>query len=270
MTEGTLCFKTMTDDSPSYINKKHFYDRVLTIYGRKPALEALQIPDVKAHRLHLSESNKPAEILSQIIDYAEQKGAETIYHSRQSLSRISKNSKQDQGVAVDLILPKFKRFEDLDIQSIVKNNEQFIALDKVTNPQNLGMIIRSVCASPLTGLILPKKGCAKLDSLVIKASAGTLFKTQIIRAENLSENLSKLKEYGIDLIGLDAKAKESFGDFICSTSAVYILGNETEGLSTEIQQLCHRKVKIPMQNGVESLNVAVTASLIAFQNLIKN
>ncbi len=258
----------MTEDSKEYISKKRFFDRVLTIYGRKPALEAVQTPNVKIHRLHFAETNKPAEILNQIEILSVAKGAEVCFHSRAALSRISKNSKQDQGVAVDLILPDFERFEDLNTEKLVQEKTQLIALNNITNPQNLGMIIRSVCASPIHGLLLPQKGCAKLDSLVIKASAGTIFKTKIVRCNNISNNLETLKSNGFELIGLDSHASQSLSEEDSANSKIFILGNETDGLSTEIRNLCDRMIKIPMKNDVESLNVAVTASLIAFKNVI--
>ena len=166
----------MNSDSDAYIKKKHFFKKVLTLYGRKPALEAMQNQGIKVFKLHLSKSNKPAKIIDEMIALAKKDNAEIIYHDKLALSRISKNAKQDQGVAVDLIMPQFLTLTD----AINNRLHRLIALDRIQNPQNLGMIIRTVCASGIDGLIIPSKGSAKLDALVIKASAGTLFKTPII------------------------------------------------------------------------------------------
>ncbi len=76
-------------DSQAYLDKKKFFDGVLTVYGRKPVLEALQDNATQIHRLHLADSNKPADILADIIAIAKAKGAEIVYHSRTALSRIS-------------------------------------------------------------------------------------------------------------------------------------------------------------------------------------
>ena len=241
---------------------------MLTIYGRKPALEAMRSSDTRIFRLHLADSNKPASILEELIQIAENQQAEVVYHSRQALSRISKNSKQDQGVAVDIQLKGFQLFHDWIKQYNHDKTHTIIALDGVTNPQNLGMIIRSVCASPASALMIPETGCAKLDSLVIKASAGTLFKANIIRSNNLLANLSELKSKKFDLVGLDVNSPITISEYDQGNSAVYVLGNETEGLSQDVQALCNVKVKIPMQNNVESLNVAVTAGIIAFKGSI--
>lgn len=263
-----------THDSPEYLEKKRFFNQILTVYGRNPVHEALQDKHVTAYRLHLADSNKPAKALDAIISLAKQKGAEILYHSKSDLSRISKNAKQDQGIAVDLKMKHFHDFDELLSQPISYTNGnntpiELIALDRVTNPQNVGMIIRSVCASPMHGLILPRQGCAKLDSLVIKASAGTLFKAKIYRCDNLAKSLAKAKEQACNIVGLEAFANTSLQSFTSNsnTANIFVMGNETDGLSDPVKNLCTHTVNIPMNNNVESLNVAVTASLLAFRRI---
>ena len=91
-------------DSPEYIAKKSFYDKVLTVYGRNPVMEALEDESITIHKLHLSKSNKDADVLEQMKDIAKKRDIEVVYHDKQALSRISKNAKQDQGVALDMVL----------------------------------------------------------------------------------------------------------------------------------------------------------------------
>ena len=258
----------MSEDHSSYQQKKDFFRRVLTVYGRKPVLEAMNSPNVKIFRLHLATTNKPAGIINELIDLAKQQHAEVKYHSKSELSRISKNAKQDQGVAVDLIMEGFQVLDGNNIALLAQQNIELIALDNVTNPQNLGMVIRSVCASPLHGLILPEKGCAKLDSLVIKASAGTLFKAKIYRCDNLHTSLTQMTESGFDVVGLSLDTHTSINDLKATRSRVFVLGNESEGISKNVANACSGLIKIPMANNVESLNVAVTASLIAFRSIL--
>lgn len=251
-------------DSQAYLEKKKFFDGLLTVYGRKPVLEALQDKATNIHRLHLAESNKSAEILDDIIKLARAKGAEILYHDRSALSRISKNSSQDQGVAADLICRGFQTYDSF----LEKNTgKQFtlLALDGVTNPQNLGMIIRSACAGNIDGILLPQQGTAQIDPLVIKASAGTVFRAPILRCKNLTEALKEFKTAGTVICSLSSHAKSTLKEFTQEQACIYVLGNETEGVSKEVSQLCNESVRIPMNNGVESLNVAVTAALIAFR-----
>lgn len=245
---------------------------MLTLYGRKPVLEALQLQDLAPYKLHLAETNKPAGILDEIIALASQKGAEIQRHSRESLSRISKNKKQDQGVALDISPPRFKTDEQF-LKEHENASYDMIALDRVTNPQNLGMIIRSVVASPIKGLLLPNRGCANLDSLVIKAGAGTLFKAPIVRCDSLSQSIETFKKNGAQIIGLESSSSVEINELNHANTEtgniqrIFVLGNETDGVSDEIRALCDQSIKIPMCNGIESLNVAVTASLIAFRGV---
>ncbi len=160
----------MSEDSQHYLDKKQFFQQLLTIYGRKPVLEALHNPQVSLYKVHLADSNRRDGIVDQIIAAAEAKGVEIAWHERRALSRISKNGKQDQGVAADLQLRAYRPCSDIDSGALQRQPQSYIALDGVSNPQNLGMIVRSVAASGIAGLIIPRKGCAALSPLVIKAS----------------------------------------------------------------------------------------------------
>lgn len=251
-------------DSEQYLNKKRQLKKILTIFGRNPVLEVLQNPSLQVFRLHLAESNKANADIELMRSLAANRDIEICYHTKQALSRISKNAKQDQGVALDVqcnsLLSVDEFFADLP------SSFELIALDSVTNPQNLGMIIRSVCASPITALLLPEKGCAKLDALVIKASAGTLFKAPILRCGDLAATLKQFRQGQTDIYAMDVRATQSLQGFKPGQRSIYVLGNESEGLSKDVSATCSAALRIPMANGVESLNVSITAALLAFRS----
>jgi 23S rRNA (guanosine2251-2'-O)-methyltransferase len=249
--------------SPDYSEKKAFYDRVLTVYGRKPVLETLQDEALVCHAVHLAESNRDAGIVAEIRQLAERRGVPIKVHSREALARISKNGKQDQGVAVDVLCPSFRSLDDFLSQS-PDAPRRLLALDGINNPQNLGMIIRSAAAGAIDGILLPRKGTAALGPLVIKASAGTLFRAPLLHCVDLASALRQCQKQGAQICTLEAQAQQSLFQAQARGFSVYVLGNETEGVSAEIRALADARVSIPMRNGVESLNVAVTASLIAY------
>ncbi|MGS2717619.1 TrmH family RNA methyltransferase [Eionea flava] len=258
----------MPSDTEQYKQKKQFFNQVVTLFGRKPVLEILQDKTLTIYRLHLADSNKPQGIIQDIVDIAKKRNIDVLYHSKQALSRLSKNSKQDQGVCIDVLCPQHRSYKDfLHHVENAKKPIRLIALDRITNPQNLGMIIRSVCAGQVDGLLLPDKGCAAIDSLVVKASAGTLFKAPILHCKSLAEALAEAKQHNACVYGLSSHAKHSINDPIGEAFIIYVLGNETDGVSKEVAQQCDRSIAIPMNNGVESLNVAVTASLLAFKDV---
>lgn len=249
------------DDSKEYLAKKAFFDKILTIYGRNAVLEGLEDSTITIHKLHLSKSNKDAQVLEKMKDIAKIRSIEVAYHDKQSLSRISKNAKQDQGVALDIVLEQFGNAEEFISKNI---NYRIIALDGVTNPQNLGMIIRSCAAGNVDAVLLPTKGAAQISPLVIKASVGTLFKIPIIKTSNLKETLVTFKKEGADVYSLTAQGKSSYKEQDYGKKTIFVLGNESEGVSQKVENVCTKSIAIPMQRGVESLNVAVTASLLAF------
>ncbi|XOV88647.1 MAG: TrmH family RNA methyltransferase [Pseudomonadota bacterium] len=248
----------------SYAEKKARFDRMLTLFGRKPVLEALMTNAATPVCLHLADTNRPSAELGQLQSLAIERGADVKIHSREALSRISKNRRQDQGVALDLSLPHYVPSSTLARSTITRG---LIAVDGVTNPQNLGMIIRSVGASPLDGILLASSGNARVDGLVVKASAGTIFRTPIYFCEQLHPALVRLGAEGCRIYGLDAGGTCSILDVPPSGPQVFVLGNETSGLSSNIRALCDDFVSIPLANGIESLNVSVAAALVAFRGL---
>jgi 23S rRNA (guanosine2251-2'-O)-methyltransferase len=234
---------------------------MITLYGRKPVLEILLDPDSSIFRLHLAESNQRGDTITQIRKLAQKRDIDIITHPKEALSRISKNARQDQGVAIDISPPKYQSVEQASDSA-----GQLLALDGITNPQNLGMIVRSVAASPMNGLLLPKKGCAKIDPLVHKASAGTLIKSSIYHCPTIESGLKSLRSKGYQLIGLSGGVDRSLGDIgNANGKIVFVLGNETTGISEPVLALCDELACIPLGSGVESINVAMAATLVAFR-----
>ena len=253
--------KNKKEDSIEYLEKKAFFNKVLTIYGRNSVKEALNDKRLTIHKLHLSTSNKDALILEEMKSISQKRKIEIAYHNKSALSRISKNAKQDQGVALDIVLENFMDEKEF----ITKHkNYKIIALDGITNPQNLGMIIRSATAGDIDAILLPSKGTAQITPLVIQASVGTLFKLPIIATQNLSKSLQVFKDKNTTIYTLSSHAKKSYKEVVLSGKSIFVLGNETEGVSKAIEKISTSTISIPMKREVESLNVAMTATILAF------
>ena len=246
-------------DSKEYLNKKAFFDKILTIYGRNSVFEALSDEGIKIYKLHLSNSNRDAKILDDMKTFAKDRGVEVVYHDKVSLSRISKNAKQDQGVALDIEMDYIGEdfFKD-------KDSYKVIALDGVSNPQNIGMIIRSATAGDIDAIILPTKRKEQISPLVIKSSVGTIFKMPIIKTQNLAQTLKSLQKDGASVYTLEANSPNVYNKESLNLKSIFVLGNESDGVSKEVSSIRDKSLCIPMNRGVESLNVAISGALLSF------
>ena len=238
--------------------------RLLTVYGRKAVQEALDDPSLDCQTLHLADSNRVSDILHRIEASADARGLETRYHSREALARISRNGRQDQGVALDIRLPAMRDLSDY-LSEDNPEPQVIIGLDGITNPQNFGMVIRSAAAAGVDAVLVADRGNPALGPLVIKASAGTVFRAPLLRCKTLTQAVSDLLDRGFQLYRLQAGGRRSLFDATPFTGrSLFVLGGETDGISPEIAALPGEDLHIPMANGVESLNVAVSASLVVY------
>lgn len=243
---------------------------LFTLYGRQAVLEALHDTSLHPYKLHMADSNRREGAITDMLNLAQQAGIDVVWHTRLALSRISKNGKQDQGVALDLLMPNLQN-EDALLAALRRGKPQrYLVLDGITNPQNVGMIIRSAAAGQINGVILPKRGCARLDALVIKASVGTFFKVPLFQCHALAPLLREAQQAGAKVAIMAADSAISLFDYSEKQHTLFVLGNETHGVSDELMQLADTRLMIPMANGVESLNVAMTATLIAYSSVCKD
>ncbi len=234
----------------------------MTFYGRNVAVELLEDETLTVYKVHLSRSNRMEGSMQKILQLAQERKVAVEYHDKAALSRISKNAKQDQGVAIDVLSTRYLHVNV--IAEYFNKGYRLLALDGIHNPQNLGMIIRSAAAGNIDGIILPKQNSAKLSPLVMKASAGTLFKMEIFYCETLASALASLARTS-EIFALSSHALKSLETLTLPKRSIFVLGNESDGVSSEVLSFCQHSIAIPMNRGVESLNVAVTAALIAFK-----
>lgn len=180
-------------DSDEYKSRKARFSKMLTVYGRKPVMEALQDPTLDCHTLHLADNNREAGIITELTQQAARREVPVLHHSRAELARISKNGKQDQGVALDIACPGFATLDSFLPRLREQTGLRLLALDGISNPANLGMIIRSAAAGGVDGVLWARKGNAALGPLVIKASAGTLYRAPLVICPELPQALEQCK-----------------------------------------------------------------------------
>lgn len=242
-------------------------DRFLTVYGRMPVLEALRDDNVPIAKVFVAH-NAHGESLSEILVEARRRSVDLERVKEEMITALARSSRHHQGVAADVAAPAMSSLEDfLQRRRGRLHRTSVLLADSIHNPSNLGMIIRSATAAGLDAIIVPSKGTAELGPLVIKASAGVAFRAPIVRCDDPTEAAVALTEARFQLVGLDATMADSEDLFTAPLAerAAYVLGNETTGLCEGVASLVTRWLRIPVGGGVESLNVACAATLLAYE-----
>jgi 23S rRNA (guanosine2251-2'-O)-methyltransferase len=246
---------------------EHPRDRFITVYGRKPVLEVLEEPGLAVRRVFVARGAR-GESVEVIRRAAAQRGVAVIEKSAAEVSRISRRPNQDQGVAADVEAPSMRALDDylgeLGEASEDMSASKLLALDNVTTPANVGMILRTATVLGLDGVILPRRGCPEIGPLVIKASAGVAFRAPILRCAELSDALSECKLRGFAVYGLSDAGQHELSATRPRTRAVFVLGNETEGIGEAVQPLVDEWVRIAMARPGDSLNVASAAAIVSY------
>jgi 23S rRNA (guanosine2251-2'-O)-methyltransferase len=251
--------------TPSAFPSREERRRLLTIYGRKAVLEALGDERLDCRTLHLASSNRRDRAIAELEELAAQRQVPCRLHTREELARISRNGRQDQGVALDVFCPAMRDLATyLAALPADTAPQRLLALDGVTNPQNMGMALRSAAAAGVSGVLYADRGNPALGPLVIKASAGALFRAPLLRCASIAAAATELIGHGFTLYRLQAGARNTLWDTDFAPRALFVLGGETHGISDAVQALPGEDLAIPMANGVESLNVAVSAALLCY------
>lgn len=237
-------------------------DRFVTVYGRKPVLEALADDRLTVDKVVLADTARgPAA--REILDAARWRGVPVQRATAQRVKVLAGNGKQDQGVLADVVAPRMRRLADALASR--KPPRTVLLLDGVTTPANVGMILRTATAAGIEGIVVPRRGVAGIDPLVVKASAGVAFTAPVLRCATAEEAAAELRAAGYPLHALDAGARRTVFEVDLPRRVAFVLGGETEGVSEAVGRSVERWVSIPMAGGVESLNVAGAAAVLCFE-----
>ena len=170
-----------------------------------------------------------------------------------------------QGVALQLACSKTISLEKLiDLSKKNSANPIIMALDGITDPHNVGAIIRSAEAFNCKGMIIPQRRSAGLTGTVAKVAAGALEHLQVSRVVNLNRALEELKRNGFLVVGLSGDGQTSISMFKEKTPLVVIVGSEDKGISVLTQKKCDYLLRIPLKGKTSSLNASVAAAISLF------
>ena len=238
----------------------------IVIFGRHPVLDALASPHVEVSLVRFAKGTPPQDRKAlQAAGRAEDVPLEEV--TREELSRWTHAARHDQGIAARVRLLEVTEVEAFLAAATGRNARKplrLLALDGVTNSQNVGMVVRSVVGAGLEGLVWPTVGQPWVNGLVVRAAVGSVFACPILRCETLVGGLAALQAAGFEVYGLDAGGDAGLFDVAPAHRSVFVLGSEARGLSEEVAGQVDHRLSIPMAGPLESLNVAVAAGLVAY------
>lgn len=152
-----------------------------------------------------------------------------------------------------------------DLEDVMANASLFLMLDQVTDPHNLGAVLRSADAFGCDGVIVPAQNSAPVTSVVAKAASGALETVPVITVGNLNKALELLQKEGFWSVGLDGYAEKTLAETDLKGRMVIVMGSEGKGLRPLVAKHCDFLAKIPMTSGVESLNISVATGITLYE-----
>jgi 23S rRNA (guanosine2251-2'-O)-methyltransferase len=236
----------------------------VTVFGRVPVLEVLADESLAVAQVFIA-TDVAKPVARHIEATAALRGVVVHRVGRDKVTRVSGTGRQHQGVAADVAAPNRNSLstwlEDLPSGTALS----CVLLDGITTPANVGMIIRSAVAAGLSGIVVPTHGVADLGPLVIKASAGLAFRAPLLRVRTSLEAAQLLQAADFDLVALDAGGPTDLWKLEFGPRTAFILGGEHAGISDNVRPFVTHSVRVPMMDGVESLNVAAAAAVVFFE-----
>ncbi|MFI8350037.1 23S rRNA (guanosine(2251)-2'-O)-methyltransferase RlmB [Streptomyces sp. NPDC085596] len=236
------------------------------VVGRNPVYEALR-DGVPATMLYVQQFIDNDERVREALQLAAERGNIHLMEApRPELDRMT-NGLNHQGLVLQVPPYEYAHPEDLPAAAYDKGEDPLIvALDGVTDPRNLGAVVRSVSAFGGHGVLVPERRSAGMSAGAWKSSAGAAARTPVARATNLTRALEQYKKAGITVVGLAADGEAEVGDLAAlSGPVVIVVGSEGKGLSRLVGETCDHRVRIPMPGGAESLNAGVAAGVVLYE-----
>ena len=235
-------------------------DDVETVLGRNPVLECLRA-GVPATALYVALGAQADERLTESVTRAADSGISILEVPRSDLDRMTTNGLH-QGIALQVPPYDYAHPDDLVASALDSPPALLVALDNISDPRNLGAIVRSVAAFAGHGVLIPQRRSASVTAVAWRTSAGAAARVPIARATNLTRTLKDWADRGLQLVGLDADGETALDDLDGTGPVVLIVGSEGKGLSRLVRQNCDAVVSIPMAGPAESLNASVAAGVV--------
>ena len=242
------------------MNKRTFF-----IIGKHAVIEALKNPNRKVLRVFLTEESKKNIHRENQRDNL-LKDIKVYFKTKKELDKYSGNEDiQHQGYVAEL-----EHIEDLPLKEFIKdkNNLTMVCLNEVTDPRNIGSIIRSAASFYLDGIIVKERHFPDESKLMYKSASGSIEYVNIFKVSNINTTLKFLREKNFWIYGFDSESKKDFTEVKWKGNNVLLFGSEGFGIKKHTEKYTDFLVKIQINQKIESLNISNSASIV-FHHIMK-
>src|SRR4051794_11569436 len=230
------------------------------LLGRNPVVEALRA-GVPATALYVAQGIDVDERVTEIVRGAGDRGIPILEVSRNELDRMT-GGVLHQGVGLQVPPFAYENFDDLVTAALEQTTPLLVALDGVTDPRNVGAVIRSVAAFGGHGVVVPERRAAGITATAWRTSAGAAARVPVSQVVNLTRAIKACQQAGFTAIGLDADGETDLYSLEAAIGPLLVVvGSEGRGLSRLVGETCDLRVSIPLASSVESLNASVAAAV---------
>ena len=236
------------------------------VVGRNAVHEALEA-EIPIKTAYVAEGAERDDRLRDILRMSADRSIALLEVTRTQLDRLTGGAVH-QGVGLQLPAYEYLHPDDLLASALDGANPPLVvALDSITDPRNLGAIVRSAAAFGANGVLIPERRSAGMTAAAWKTSAGAAARMPIARATNLNRTLRAYADAGFMLIGLDGESPTLIDDLTgdLSGAVLLVVGSEGDGLSRLVREACDQVVAIPIGADVESLNAGVAAGIALYE-----
>jgi 23S rRNA (guanosine2251-2'-O)-methyltransferase len=229
------------------------------ICGVHAVYEALASHRLPIERIHIARESRSAK-LKDILDLARDRGVPVRWDERPVLDRMAEGAVHQGIIAISAAL------EYADFGVLFKSDHPLVVvLDGVEDPHNLGAVMRTAEACNASGVIVPERHSAPLNSTVVKASAGASAYIPVVRVKNVVNAIDELKHRGLWVVGVDPAGSKDWTGFDYTGPVALVLGGEHRGLRRLVREHCDVLVRLPMLGKIASLNISVAAAVVLYE-----
>ncbi|GAB3818682.1 23S rRNA (guanosine(2251)-2'-O)-methyltransferase RlmB [Tessaracoccus terricola] len=233
------------------------------VVGRNPVIEALEA-GMPVKQALVAEGAERDDRLREILKFTAEHSMPLLQVTRAELDRVT-GGLVHQGVAIQLPAFSYADVEDVLADAVAADAGLVVALDGVTDPRNLGAIVRSAAAFGAQGVVIPSRRSASMTAAAWKTSAGAAARIPVAMATNLNRALEQASKLGITIVGLAGESDVPLSGVPADGPVLVVVGSEGEGLSRLVREHCDLLVSIPIASSVESLNASVATSVALYE-----